>query len=162
MKLNIKLSEGSINQAIRRLEEVNEQLQQGTSDLVDILVTEGAEIANADYGGMATAWGKRDNETNGMVTGHIGVTGEDEATVYIAEFGAGDATMPVLFENYPGVDVYPGAYSEQVGTKEYATTGRWHYGGATFTEVQPRAGLLDAKYFIQNDGIDIAKEVLDL
>ena len=80
----------------------------------------------------------------------------------IAEFGAGDATIDVMFENYPGVDVYPGSYSEQVGSGEYAATGKWHFGGKEYTEVQPRGGLYNAKVFIKDNAAEIAKEVIKL
>ena len=158
MKINLTLSPTGVANAIRKLEEVRQNLEEGVSDLVDILLTDGAMVANEQYGDMATAWGHKEEQTSG----YIGVSGESEEAVYIAEFGAGDATLPVMFENYAGVDVYPGAYSEQKGTGEYAMTGKWHFGEQVFTEVKPRAGLLNAKYFIMDNVVDIAKEVIQL
>ena len=65
-----------------------------------------------------------------------------------------------MFENYVGVDVYPGAYSELVGSGEYAETGKWHFGGKVYTEVQPRMGLLDAKTYIEDNAVELAQEVI--
>lgn len=155
MTINIKLSEASILRAIHRLNQASDNLRWGVSETVEELIKEGAMIANADYGGMATAIDWMEDET----VGKISAVGEQPV---IAEFGAGDATMPVMFENYAGVDVYPGAYSEQVGSGEYAATGRWHFGGKVFTEVEPRAGLLDAKYYIIGNAVGVAKEVIEL
>ena len=80
----------------------------------------------------------------------------------IAEFGAGDATIPVLFENYAGVDVYPGSYSEQVGSGEYAETGVWHFGGKVYRQVEPRGGMLMAREYIRDNSTEIAREVIEL
>ena len=154
MKLRISLSEEGINKAISRLLEAQDNLEYGLNELVDILTKDGAEVARSWYGNMANVSSESD-----MGYGTIQASGE--ATV-IAEFGAGDKTMPVLFENYPGVDVYPGAYSEQVGTGEYANTGRWHWGGNTFTEIEPRAGLYNAKEYIKANSSRIARSVIKL
>ena len=156
MTINIRLSTESIARAISRLQQAKQNLQDGLSETIEILTSEGAEIAQAADGSMATVTGYMDGETTGIIE----ASGGDEAI--IAEFGAGDATIPVMFENYPGVDVYPGAYSEQVGSGEYAMTGRWHFGGQMYTEVEPRAGLLNAKYYIQEVAGEVAQEVIML
>ena len=155
MKINIGLSEESISAAIARLRVANENLRWGVDETVDILTKEGEEIAQAADGSMAVVKGYRPDENTGVIV----ATG---SAPVIAEFGAGDATMPVMFENYPGVDVYPGAYSEQVGTGEYAETGKWHFGGKVYREVEPRAGLLQAKIHIQDQAVEIVKEVIKL
>ena len=160
MIINSVLTEESIARAIAKLEEAKDAIEQGTGDFVDILCTEGEQVANSHYGRMATAWGHRDREEDGVVEGHIGVFAKDMDTAIIAEFGAGNATIAVDFENYPNVDVYPGAYSEQVGTGEYAETGKWHFGGKEYTAVFPRAGLLNARNHIMKHGDSIAREVI--
>ena len=168
MKIDIRLSDTSIENAISKLEEALDQIQSGTEEFIDIMLMDGAEVANMAYGTMATAWGQRDSEENDIVTGHIGVSGENDDVVYIAEFGAGDTTMEVTgFENRPPVDVYAGAYSEQVGTGEYAESlarngesGTWHWHGGTYHEIQPRHGLLNAKAHIIASALDIATEVI--
>ena len=154
MKLKISLSTESIYEAIGRLMEAQDNLEYGLQQTVEMLTKEGATVAQSAYGGMATV-------TDEAVGFHGTISASGEA-VAIAEFGAGDATLPVLFENYPGVDVYPGAYSEQVGSGEYAMTGRWHFGGNVYTEVEPRAGLYNAKMYIQENAVEIAKEAIKL
>lgn len=154
MVINIKLDTGAIASAISELEQAADNLRTGTETLVDILTTEGANIAQQSYGGMATAGGFANGDT-GIIT----ASGE---AVVIAEFGAGDDTMPVMFENYPGVDVYPGAYSEQVGSGEYAATGQWHFGNRVYKGVPARAGLLNAKFHIQANAAQVAQEVIHL
>ena len=155
MKINIRLSEQSILSAIRQLRQVQDNIRWGLSETVEILVKNGAIIANSNYGSMAEAIDWMEDET----VGKISVVGGQPV---IAEFGAGDATMEVRFENYVGVDVYPGAYSEQVGSGEYFETGRWHFGGHVYTEVEPRHGLLDAKLYIIEQAEEVAKEVIKL
>ena len=155
MTLNITLDTGSIQNAIHQLQTVKDNIQNGLKQTIDILVQEGAAVATQAYGGMATASGAMSSDTHGTIT----ATGE---AVIIAEFGAGDATMPILFEGYPDVDVYPGSYSEQVGSGEYATTGKWHFGGREYTEVPARAGLYLAKMFIESESTNVAVGAIKL
>lgn len=155
MTITVHLSTESISEAIAELETVRENIRYGLQQTVEILTKEGAYVAQAAYGGMAAATGYMQGETTGVIS----ASGENAV---IAEFGAGDATIDVRFENYPGVDVYPGSYSEQVGSGEYFMTGRWHFGGKTYTEVQPRGGLYSAKVFIQGNAANIAEEVIKL
>jgi hypothetical protein len=56
--------------------------------------------------------------------------------------------------------VYEGSYSELVGSREYYDYGSWHFGGEYYTEVPARHGLLDAKQYILENGVEIAQEVL--
>ena len=154
MNLKIKLSPEAIHEAIGRLLEMQDNIEYGLKQTVEILTKEGAEVAKSTFGGMASV----DSEADGFY-GVIRASGD---AVYIAEFGAGDATMPVLFENYPGVDVYKGSYSEQVGSHEYAETGRWHFGGLEYTEVEPKAGMLGALYHIKENSTEVALGVIKL
>ena len=162
MKISLKLSEEGIERAIQRIEEIRENLLQDTGEFVDILLTEGEAIANSSYDGMATAWGERDSEQDGIVTGHIGVSGNGkEDLAYIAEFGAGDTTTAVNFENAGNlpIGVYPGAYSE-LHAKQYVDQGWWQFGGASYRYVEPRMGLYNAKMMILSQGNDIARGVI--
>lgn len=154
MKLKITLSTESIEHAIGRLMEAQDNLEYGLQQTIDMLTAEGADVAQGSYGGMASV----DSESVGF-HGVIRASGE---AVPFAEFGAGDATIPVMFENYPGFDVYPGAYSEQVGSGEYAMTGRWHFGGNVYTEVEPRGGLYNAKEHIKDNYKAIARGAIQL
>ena len=126
-------------------------------ETIDILVKDGAMVANDKYGGMANAVGYMPDETTGVIAS------AGEANL-IAEFGAGDATLPPagMFEDSPDTPVYPGSYSELVGSGEYAATGKWHWGGREFTEIEPRMGLYNAKNYIEKNAVDIAKEVIQL
>ena len=163
MKITVKLDSTSIESAISKLQDALDQLMADAGEWLDIMLVDGEEVANIAYGSMATAWGRRDSdgEADGIISGHIGVTGENDDVVYIAEFGAGDTTMESTgFENDPPVPVYAGAYSELVGSGEYAEKGYWRFGGQKFTEVPARHGLLNAKAHILAAGDDIAREVI--
>ena len=155
MTINIDLSQESIRKAITRLRQAQQNLRWGIDETVDALVTDGANVAQEADGGMA-------NVTGYMVDECVGeIVAAGQAPV-IAEFGAGDATIPVLFENYAGVDVYPGSYSEQVGSGEYAETGVWHFGGKVYRQVEPRGGMLMAREYIRDNSTEIAREVIEL
>lgn len=154
MKLKITLSTESIERAIGRLMEAQDNLEYGLEQTIDMLTAEGAAVAQGSYGGMASVG----SESEGF-HGTIRASGR---AVPFAEFGAGDATIPVMFENYPGFDVYPGAYSEQVGSKEYAMTGRWHFGDNVYTEIKPRGGLYNAKEYIKDNYKAIARGAIQL
>ena len=165
MKINIHLTDTSIENAVRQLEDALEQLEGDVGEFVDIMLIEGENVANDAYGSMATAWGQRDNEEReGIVTGHIGVSGENEDVVYIAEFGAGDATLEDTgFENPTPIPVYAGSYSELKGTGEYAENGYWEFPPKSkiyYHEVEPRHGLRNAKAHIIATAGDIAREVI--
>ena len=131
-----------------------EDLHDNLSQAVDILINEGAEIAQAAYGD----WGVQAVPVTDETQGAIMVVGD---MPLIAEFGAGDATLDPgsLFENAPDTDVFPGSYSLEEGSKEYFLTGRWHFGGKVYTEVEPRQGLYKAKQHIIENSSNIIQEV---
>ena len=166
MTIQFGLSASEVADVITKLQQMKDNLEDSVCDFVDTLTINGAIIANAAYDGMANAVSVRDKEDHGLVEGHIGVTGDSDDVVYIAEFGAGDTVMsPNAFENLPPVDVYSGAYSEQVGTREYADTGRWQFppgSGHYMTFVPPRHGLLNAKEYLTQNADDIARQVIRL
>lgn len=174
MNIHMTLSEDSIDSAISQLKDALDDLKHDAGEWVDIMTTEGAVRANMAYGSMASASGQRDeSEQDGIVNGHIGVSGASDATVVIAEFGAGDTTESNTFENeIPGIQVYAGEYSQNVGSGEYWDRMQenggpdggenvfWRWGGAKLHQVIARHGLRDAKDFILQNGGDIAREVL--
>ena len=155
MTINIKLSTESIDRAIEELERVRENILEGLKQTVEILVKEGATVAQIADGDMATVTGEMTGDTSGTIS----ASGE---TAVIAEFGAGDATMEPGFENSPDTPVYPGSYSELVGTGQYAKYGKWYFGGRMYTEVPARHGLLDARDYIIANAADIAMGVIQL
>jgi hypothetical protein len=175
MAFTIGLDDTDIARVLAEVKQMKQNLEDSVGEFVDTMTTEGAITANAAYGNMVHAVAVRDKEDDGLVEGHIGVVGDDDDTVYIAEFGAGDATMTTYgFDNPPPVNIYPGAYSEQNGPGEYYRTmtenymaggeakGVWHFGGQEYHEVQPRHGLLNAKQRLVSGGDSIAKAVIHL
>lgn len=152
--ITVKLSTQSIDRAIMRLIEMQDNLDRGVEQLVEILTEEGADMASASYGGMA--------DVEAIAFGNEGVISASGEAVGFAEFGAGDDVVPVNFEGSPDFPVYPGSYSETEGSGEYAATGKWHFGGQTFHGVPARMGLLNAKEFIIQSAPYIAKEVIRL
>lgn len=155
MTINVSLSTESIVQAIRKLEMMKMNLEEGLSETIEILANEGAEIAQTAYG----EWGIQATPFADETHGEIIISGD---MPLIAEFGAGQATMPVMFENSPSTPVYEGSYSELEGSQEYYKYGSWHFGGKYYTEVPARHGLLDARNFILENGTQIAQEVIQL
>ena len=155
MILDIRLDTESIQNAINRLIDAQDYLESGVANLVDILVEQGADVAQSIYGGMADVT----SESSGT-EGSIIASGE---AVGFAEFGAGDDVVGVLFENSPDFPVYPGSYSESPdGSGEYARTGAWHFAGRRFTGIEARPGLLMAREHITETMVDIAQEVIQL
>ena len=161
--INISLSEESIMDAISRLEDIKDRLDDGIEKTVSLLVHEGAMEAKAAYGD----WGVDAAEFVEGTTGSIIVYGD---MPLIAEFGAGDATInpATVFENSPTTPVYAGSYSLLEGSGEYwfskAYTGRgfWHFAGKRYTEIEPKQGLAHAKAAILERGTRIAQEVIQL
>ena len=154
MKIKVSLSNESISKAIAQLLSYKEELEHNMEQLVEILTNEGAEIAQSSYG----EWGVQATPLMDGSRGTIMVSGD---MPLIAEFGAGDTVLnpSTLFENAPETSVYPGSYSIEEGTKEYATYGSWHFGGEKYTQVEPRMGLFNAKNYIISNSTEIAKEV---
>ena len=162
MTINISLSTESIAAAIRQLRTVEENIRWGLSETIDILVKEGAQIAQAADGKMATVIGQKDDELSGRII----ATGE---APIIAEFGAGYATM----EDHPmagkaPVPIEVGSYSrENDGLfywSDYVNPGEgyWYFGGQEYDRVEPRHGLLDAHDHIVSHAAEIAREVIKL
>ena len=92
MKINIKLSEQSINNAINKLNRIKDDLQYTLNDIVEVLAYDGAAEAQSAYGSMATA----EMQPESMTKAKIVVSGGDQAI--IAEFGAGYDTMEEMLE----------------------------------------------------------------
>ena len=157
MTINISLDTGSIQRAISELQKVKDNIEYGLRQTIEILVQDGAMVAQSAYGGMANASGTMISET----TGRIEATGQ---AAIIAEFGAGDATeVPTAFENMPNTPVYPGSYSEsEEGAGMYAALGWWKFGGKVYREIQPREGLLSAKQYIEDRYLGVATGVMKL
>ena len=157
MTININLSTDSIDAAIQRLEQVKQNLDWGLSETIDILTDKGAQTAQDADGEMATITTYRPDDNTGIIT----ASGQ---AALIAEFGAGDATeVPTGFENQPLTPVYPGSYSESPeGSGEYAATGKWHFGGRVYHEIEPRRGMLKAKEYIVMTAENVAKAVIRL
>ena len=153
MTIHISLSEESINAALGKLQTMLDNLENDVEQLVDVLTNEGAEIARSAYGEWPVDTAAITEGTHGEIV----VSGD---MPLIAEFGAGQATMPVMFENAPETPVYEGSYSKLEGSQEYYKYGSWHFGGEYYTEVPARHGLLDAKQYIIENGVDIALEVI--
>ena len=151
--IKVSLSTISINDAIRRLNEIALNLETGLEETVDILATEGGEIAQSAYGGMATAYGYGQGMDGVVVS-----TGENNV---IAEFGAGDGVIPVSFENAPVTPVYPGSYSEQ-NARQYSRWGFWYFGGEVYSDIPARHGLLDAKRYIIDNSTEVARGAIIL
>ena len=155
MTITMSLSDADIKRVIRELTLIQDNIKESAENITEILTNEGAEIAQAAYGDWPV-------QATPMVEGTEGTIVVAGDMPLIAEFGAGQATMPVMFENAPATPVYEGSYSELEGSQEYYKYGSWHFGGEYFTEVPPRHGLLDAKQFIVENGTDIAAEVFHL
>ena len=155
MTINMKLSDTDIERVIRELLLIQDNIEDSAEKITEILTEEGAEVAQSAYGNFPV-------KATPMVKGTEGTIVVAGDMPLIAEFGAGQATMPVMFENAPATPVYEGSYSELEGSQEYYKYGSWHFGGEYFTEVPARHGLLDAKQFIVENGTDIAAEVFHL
>ena len=160
MTITIELSEGSINRAIRKLETYRDDLSSGVKDFVETLVHKAAEEAQNAYGdwGVEAVPSVEQDSGDMDATGFIDVIGD---MPLIAEFGAGDATEEPTkyFENSPDTDVFPGSYSLLEGSREYYTTGVWHFGAKEYHEIPPRLGLYKAKQYIIDHSTDVAREV---
>ena len=155
MTIHVSLSTESINSAIESLVDIAETINEGMEDFVQIMTTEAAEVAQSAYGGFGVAAVPSVDGTHG----YIDVVGD---MPLIAEFGAGDTVINPgsLFEGSPYTPVYPGSYSIEEGTREYATFGSWHFGGAKYTQVSPHLGLFSAKQYIIENSTELALEVM--
>ena len=161
MKIDIKLSDTSVYNAIRTLRLAKDNLEYGLEQTLELLAKGGAIIAQSHDGSMATVSDVPVSPTESRVI----ASGGDE--MIIAEFGAGDATLnpSSYFPNPPPVPVYPGSYSELVGAGEYAAMGRWEFppkSGNWMTEVQPKQGLYHAKQWIITNSTIVAKGAIKL
>lgn len=154
MTIHMELSTESINHAIEQLEIFKTEMELDLQHTVEILTEVGAMVAQGAYGD----WGVAAVPSTEEHHGYIDVMGD---MPLIAEFGAGDTTLnpATMFENSPDTDVYPGSYSLEYGTKEYATYGSWHFGGEKYTHVDPHMGLYSAKNYIIENSTRIAQEV---
>ena len=147
--LHIALSVESIQNAIRFLNDYRKDVTDMFEDVIEVLVNEGAEVAQAAYAEWAV---DAIAEADGL-RGSITVSGD---MPMIAEFGAGDATLSGGFSNTPS-EVRPGSYSE-THAQQYSRWGFWLFNGIKYTEVQPHRGLYAAKEYIIQNSTSIAQE----
>lgn len=162
MKINISLSTDSIGSAIRKLQDILDNIEHGVAETVEILTNEGAETAQAAYG----SWGVEavpHIESNEPFKPRSTITVIGDMPL-IAEFGAGDTTIDPLtaFENPPDTEVFRGSYSLLVGSKQYWDNGYWEFGGATYYQVEPHLGLYEAKQFIIDQSTNVALGAIKL
>ena len=159
MTIEIDLSPQGIANAVKRLQDMKENLKYGLQQTIDMLAKEGAMIAQSGNGSMANVADMSVSETQSKII----MSGGDE--MLIAEFGAGDATLSPgdYFENGGSLDsdVFPGAYSI-LHAQEYYNWGSWKFGGEYYTEVEAKHGLFNAKVWIESEAVRMAKEVIKL
>lgn len=153
MTINVKLSTESIDRAIAKLIEYQEEFDSGVEKVVELLTNEGADVANGAYGD----WGVEAVPIPEGMSASIMVVGD---MPLIAEFGAGDATLNPkdFFSRSPGTPVFPGSYSMRHAMM-YSTFGEWKFAGRWMSEVQPRQGLYSAKMYIIENSTEIAQGV---
>lgn len=95
-------------------------------------------------------------ESNGKtITGRLNANG---LAVVFFEFGAGDLAgagdlgeQQSNFEMETGIAVYPGSYSETIGSGEYAEMGYWHFNGIRYEYIEPRRGMYHAGQTIRTE-----------
>ena len=152
--LRIKLGVSSLNKAIRMLEEYEKSIAQKRDELIATLTMEAAGIAASGFGSRAEVLPEIDGGT-----GKIIASGDER--MFIAEFGAGDATYGGTFPNATGLafPIEPGSYSRTVGSGEYDRTGQWHFGGRAYTEVAPQRPMFFAEKHVEEVYEERAKEV---
>lgn len=184
MTVNIKFDTKSLESAIRKLEDIKSGIERGTAEFVDIMCIDGADVANEAYGGMATAWGHREESyEEGVEEGYIGVGAKDDDQAIIAEFGAGYATMTYhpwakRFEQLTGIPIEPTSYSKAqypyglfyITNDLRPGQGYWIWSWAkrkggvgspiVMDRVEPRHGLLNARDHIYHNGTDTAQRVI--
>lgn len=153
MRIRASLSPEGLKSVANQLLQHAEDIEHDFSQAIEMLTSEGANVAQGSYGD----WGVQVVPLTDGTTGTISVSGD---VPVIAEFGAGDATSGVDFENAPNTPVYPGAYSEE-HAKQYSTYGRWFFAGKMFTEVPPHHGLLNAKNYVIENASQVIREVMN-
>lgn len=172
MTVTLRLSTDSINQAIRQLTNARDDFNYAVHDLVESLAYDGAEVAEAAYGGMVHAAAMPSEMTEAKIV----VPGGDRAI--IAEFGAGYATMeyhpfaknapvPIKVASYSYAQYPIGLFA--VTNDLYPGEGYWIFGrtkavkGFTdpiyYDRVEPRHGLLNAYDYINEHYLRVWKEV---
>ena len=159
MNINISLSTESIASAIRKLERLEENFDEDSGKLVEILTQEGAAKAQSAYG----RWNVAVVPITFKNEGEIIVAGDYPA---MAEFGAGNATLSPgeYFENGHALDseVWAGSYSLYEGTMDYYFLKHWKFGGKWYERVKPHLGLYKAKQYLIEHSTEIAQEVLQI
>ena len=137
--IDIELSPGSINRAIKSLIAFRKDIRKIADDVVEQTAKRAANIATAEYQGFMgdedeIPWVDTEPYSNGHGY-HVVATGKPAEmfgmpvgnTVMFAEFGAGTMTgngNPFAQK----VGAKPGSFSRTVGTGEFARDKMWHHG----------------------------------
>lgn len=160
MNITLSLSSGSIESAIRSLQQAKDDFSHDVEQTLDVIAKDAAEVAQSIDGSMASVDGMAISETESKVI----ASGGD--SMIIAEFGAGNATLdPGAFFETSELDswVFPGSYSLFKGTMEYYLFHQWEFpraSGHWYEEVKARQGMYSAKLFIMSNSSRIAREMI--
>lgn len=162
MNINVNVSDIGIRDAISALLKAKDNLKYGAEQTIEILAKSGSYIANHFNRSMATATDIKIDETTSIIES-VG------KAAIIAEFGAGDATIPssAFFPNAsPDVasKTFRGSYS-MLHARQYIDFGEWEYPPGSnnwMSEVVPRHGMYYAMMFVVNNSTNVAKGVIKL
>lgn len=169
MMISIQLSDESIKNAIRKLNAVQEHLDWGLHDAVEILAKDGATEAQSAFRSRATVNHTMRDETTAVIT----ATGDE---IIIAEFGAGYGTVEdhPLAKNAP-VPIKTASYSEKnfrenrlhggmfyISDMVNPGEGYWFFGGHEYHEVPAHLGMWRAWTYIRDNCGKVMSEVIKL
>jgi len=145
-KITVTLDPSSIDKAIRELKAEKKWREDKIAELTKALAEMGAEETGYD-----SRVSVKETETGAKII----ASGKGIAFI---EFGAGDTA--VFMTDVDGIDLGPGTWSSsELGSGEYARTGKWHFGGKEYTEIQPQRGMMKAEEAILARVREIAERV---
>lgn len=154
-KIVVSLDPQSIKKAVNDINKYQEDVDKKIKLLLTRLGHLGVDVAKSNFGSAVTV--TVDIRDDGFV---INANGD---AVCFLEFGAGTkAGLGVPLSEYKElpIEVRPGSWSEE-HAREFVNTGYkyWTFGGKKIEFIEPRMGMYKASRKIQEEVVNIAKEV---
>lgn len=150
-------SVSGIDKAIAFLQDnlSRETLQEKLDKTASELIEAGAKAASQVYPSVVSLEQTNEGSVHKLTASH-------EAIAFI-EFGAGygvDGSTVIAEETraQSGLDISIGSYSRE-HEGEFSKTGRWHFGGREYEEIQPSPGMEYARITIEDNAEKKLKEV---
>lgn len=158
MKIKIKLSRDSVDEAITQVKAYRRNLPNKTEEILTKLANMGKQIVDFRFSLTGEEY-----DVSCIVNGNNAMIIATGDNVVFLEFGTGvgviDKTEEFGMETAGLPPIYSGSWSETEGSGVFARHGYWHYNGHFYAQTMATQGFYFASKEIRDKAVEEAKRV---